>query len=214
MTANAASCEVLVVEDDREVREELAQCIAGAEGFSVAAALSSSREVSAAIQRGLPFQAAIVDLGLADASGLTVVAALRRAQPRAALLVLTILEDERSINDAIRAGADGHVRKDARPAELLESLRELQLGADPRVERLIAASTPRSAPPGGPSTLTRRELEVLALFARGHSYAEAAAALGLQLGTIQSHVKSIYERLGVSSKAEATALALRLGLID
>lgn len=221
MTENAALCEVLVVEDDREVREELAHTIAGAEDFSVTAALGSSREVFAALDRGLVFEAALIDLGLPDGSGLALLPALRRARPSASLLVLTIFDDERSVVGAIRAGADGYLLKDARPEEIVSSLRQVRSGAAPVASRAARHLLPivqrgagaSSREPGAP-TLTPRELEVLSLLARGCSYAETAAALGVQIGTIQTHVKSIYERLGVSSKAEATGLALRLGLID
>ena len=128
-------CAVLIVEDDREVRDELALAVRMAEGFSLSAAMGSMREVLEALARGLSFDAALVDLGLPDGSGLAVLPALRRAQPRAALLVLTIFDDERSVIGAIRAGADGYLLKDARASDLLESLRQVRAGAAPIAPR-------------------------------------------------------------------------------
>jgi DNA-binding NarL/FixJ family response regulator len=108
-------------------------------------------------------------------------------------------------------------------AALAASLREHGfevLGAygshEEAIAALTAAAQSASSPAAHPRNrrLSAREREVLALLARGHAYADAARALGVQLSTIQSHVRNIYRKLSVSSKAEAALAGVRLGLIS
>jgi DNA-binding CsgD family transcriptional regulator len=88
----------------------------------------------------------------------------------------------------------------------------------PAIARLIldavrSSSAPPAAEPSDPGVLTRREREVLVLLAKGATYAEVASMLGIGVGTVQGHVKRIYSKLEIGSKAEAAALAQRMGLL-
>lgn len=162
------------------------------------------------------FDLALIDIGLPDGSGLDVVRALRRRDAQAMIVVATVMGDDGSIVTAISAGANGYLLKDS-PAELfIAQLRQLHSGnpaLSPSVARRIMshfASTAYVA--GAEADLTPRETEVLSLIARGLRNAEVAAALGLTPHTVSGYVKSVYAKLGISSRAEAAQRAIRMGL--
>lgn len=162
------------------------------------------------------FDLALIDVGLPDGSGLDLVRALRRRDAQAMIVVATVMGDDGSIVTAISAGANGYLLKDS-PAELfIAQLRQLHSGnpaLSPSVARRIMshfASTAYVA--DAEADLTPREAEVLSLIARGLRNAEVAAALGLTLHTVAGYVKSVYAKLGISSRAEAAQRAIRMGL--
>lgn len=162
------------------------------------------------------FDLALIDIGLPDGSGLDLVRALRRRDVQAMIVVATVMGDDGSIVTAISAGANGYLLKDS-PAELfIAQLRQLHSGnpaLSPSVARRIMshfASTAYVA--DAEADLTPREAEVLSLIARGLRNAEVAAALGLTLHTVAGYVKSVYAKLGISSRAEAAQRAIRMGL--
>lgn len=165
---------------------------------------------------GAPFDLALIDIGLPDGSGLDVVRALRARDAQAMIVVATVMGDDGSIVTALSAGANGYLLKDS-PAELfIAQLRQLHSGnpaLSPSVARRIMshfASTAYVA--DADADLTPRETEVLSLIARGLRNAEVAAALGLTLHTVAGYVKSVYAKLGISSRAEAAQRAIRMGL--
>jgi DNA-binding NarL/FixJ family response regulator len=162
------------------------------------------------------FDLALIDIGLPDGSGLDLVRALRSRDAQAMIVVATVMGDDGSIVTAISAGANGYLLKDS-PAELfIAQLRQLHSGnpaLSPSVARRIMshfASTAYVA--GAEADLTPRETEVLSLIARGLRNAEVAAALGLTPHTVSGYVKSVYAKLGISSRAEAAQRAIRMGL--
>lgn len=162
------------------------------------------------------FDLALIDIGLPDGSGLDLVRALRRRDAQAMIVVATVMGDDGSIVTAISAGANGYLLKES-PAELfIAQLRQLHSGnpaLSPSVARRIMshfASTAYVA--GAEADLTPRETEVLSLIARGLRNAEVAAALGLTPHTVSGYVKSVYAKLGISSRAEAAQRAIRMGL--
>jgi DNA-binding NarL/FixJ family response regulator len=162
------------------------------------------------------FDLALIDIGLPDGSGLDLVPALRARDRKVMIVVATVMGDDGSIVTALSAGADGYLLKDS-PAELfVAQLRQLHSGnpaLSPSVARRIMshfASTACVA--DAEAELTPRETEVLSLIARGLRNAEVAAALGLTLHTVAGYVKSVYAKLGISSRAEAAQRAIRMGL--
>jgi DNA-binding NarL/FixJ family response regulator len=119
---------------------------------------------------------------------------------------------------AIEAGASGCLCDDASIAELDSAIQQLQNGFSPLCPRVahavldaLRSRSIRAESPG--IALTPREKEILALLGRGHAYASVAKALGIGVGTVQTHVRRLYRKLEVSSKAEAAALAVRYGLV-
>jgi DNA-binding NarL/FixJ family response regulator len=208
---------VLIVEDDPLTRSALAASFA-AVGLQVAGAFATGEEAMRACS-GVAADVAVVDLGLPGVSGVETIAALRRARPGLAVLVLTVVENPRQIIAAIEAGASGYLLKVTPMSEIVAAVGSVCDGLSPispAVARHILATvrSGRVDEAGHPSSLSEREHEVVWLLVGGHSYQDIATALGIRLGTVQTHVKSIYRKLEVSSKAEAVSVALSGGIVD
>lgn len=205
----------LIVEDIAETSRWLTGIIG--EAFP-GCSIKEARNLRQAQQciAGEDFDLALIDIGLPDGSGLDVVRALRARDAQVMIVVATIMGDDGSIVTALSAGANGYLLKDS-PAELfIAQLRQLHSGnpaLSPSVARRIMshfASTAYVA--DADADLTPRETEVLSLIARGLRNAEVAAVLGLTLHTVAGYVKSVYAKLGISSRAEAAQRAIRMGL--
>ncbi|MBL8936003.1 MAG: response regulator transcription factor [Archangium sp.] len=203
---------LLLVEDDRHLREALSAALT-TRGYEVSA-FPAAVPAMFALDAGLRVELALLDLGLPDRSGIDVVRALRRQCPEATALVFTVQDDAPTVIEALRAGARGYLLKSTRLERLVEALDEARGGGVPmsaQVARYLVAQLPAEEDGRRLDALTARERDVLRLLARGHAYAEVATALGIALGTVQMHVRNLYAKLEVSSKAEAAAVATRLG---
>lgn len=161
------------------------------------------------------FELALVDLSLGDGSGTTVIQHLKAAQPHCLAVVATIHDGDEHLFAALQAGADGYLLKD-QPSQ--QTLRQLQRIADgepplsPAVARRLMKHFQEQAAPTDTPQLTQREREVLALLARGLTLGEIARLLDLSRHTVGDHVKSLYRKLNISSRAEAALLARNIGL--
>lgn len=159
---------------------------------------------------------ALVDLNLPDGSGCGFIRKLKSACPDCICVVSTIFSDDDHLFSALHAGASGYLLKDRPSAEQLACLRQLIGGlpavSPPIVTRLMDSfHAPASATP--PTELTDREAEILGLISKGYTVSEAGVSLDISRNTVSTHVKSIYRKLKISSRAEATPEAIRLGLL-
>jgi two-component system nitrate/nitrite response regulator NarL len=127
------------------------------------------------------------------------------------VVILSGLLDDRIADEALLAGANAYVVKDVEAAELMQAIRAVVRGEifiDPKIPGHPPLRAPRTVPRFPPS-----ELKVLRSLVQGMGVVEIAAATGLSEHTVKTYLRAIYRRLGVSSRAEAVAVALRLGLI-
>lgn len=192
------------------MRDALSAALATA-GFSVVAAFPCGEQAAGALAT-LAVDAALVDLGLPGFEGAAIVARLLAVRPEVPILVLTVFERRDVILEALRAGAQGYLLKGASIDDVARALHDVMSGASPlspAIARHLVDVVRRNVARAESVVLTPRERELLALFVDGHSYESASSALGIRLGTVQSHVKSLYRKLEVSSKSEAVATALR-----
>ena len=217
---------IVIVEDVPWIRQSAEELLSSG-GFDVVGAFDSVRAALDALGAGLVTDSALVDLHLPDGSGIDVIHAFRRLCPSAVVVAFTVLDDAATIVAALRAGARGYLLKSTAPACLAPLVREALDGGAPMsapvarlvVDALAVASAPAPISPelaAEAETVTRltpREKEVLVLLAKGLSYADVARVLGVGLGTIQGYVKTVYAKLEVTSKAEAAAVAARLGMV-
>jgi len=208
---------VAIIEDERRIREGLEALINLAEGYRCAGAFRSMEDALARPWQELP-DVVLVDIGLPGMSGLEGLPVLRERYPDAALVMLTVYEDDERIFDALCAGACGYLLKRTPPAKLLESLREAKHGGAPMspevARRVISLFRTVRPPEHATYDLTPHELRLLKLLVDGHNYKSAAAELGVSFHTVAFHVQNIYEKLHVHSKSEAVATALRHRLIS
>ena len=217
---NAASptISVGIVEDQRLTREGLRALVDGSDGFSCIGAWRSMEEALAAQPAAGPPQVVLLDIGLPGMSGIEGIPRLRAKWPSAALVVLTVYEDNERVFEALCSGGNGYLLKNTTPPKLLEGVQDAVRGGapmSPGIARQVVEVFRRFRPPEKSNcNLTHHEIRLLKLLARGHSYRTAATQLGVTVNTIAFHIKSIYGKLRVHSKTEAVARALRDHLLD
>ena len=185
-----------------------------------------------------PFKLMLVDLELPDGNGLELLAELTHYP--ATKVVTTLYSDDEHLFPALQCGADGYLLKEDRFEVLVEELRKIVLGQPPLspaiARRLLthfrlSPSAEAAAPPSGMSAqaatkapvpiekpldlphLTPREIEVLTYLSKGFTIKEIANLMGIKWFTVNDHIKSIYRKLNVSSRAEAAVLASKQGLV-
>lgn len=208
---------VLHVEDMVQVRRGFASMLARDPGLSLVGSAETAAEAMTFVEGGLDFELAVVDLGLPDGSGLEVIRALRQRRPHVVSLAFTIFDDPAVILDALRAGAQGYLLKHTAPDRLVAALKEGAAGGaplTPTVARKVVESFRPKQSTTEESPLTSRELEVLEGLVRGKTYARIARDLQVSLSTVQSHVRAVYAKLEVNSKAEVTYQAIRRGMVS
>lgn len=159
---------------------------------------------------------ALIDLGLPDGSGLEVLRYLRTSMPETLCVITTVVGDDAHIVSALSAGAHGYLLKDQSAEVLSGQLVQLANGVpalSPSIARRIMEHFRTTGPTtDGDESLTEREKETLGLVARGLRNSEVAKQMGIADSTVASHIKSIYRKLGICSRAEASWHATRLGL--
>jgi DNA-binding NarL/FixJ family response regulator len=207
---------VSIVEDQKQMRNGLAALIGGTPGYIVAGSYPSMEDALVRMEWDLP-DVVLMDIKLPGISGIEGVRRLKSRFPKLQILMLTVYADNEYVFEAICAGASGYLLKDTPPPKLLESIREIHNGGapmSPEVARKVVTMFQKVVPPKNQEhQLSARELQVLKLFADGHSYKTAAVMLSISLDTIRFHIRNIYEKLHVHSKSEAVLKALRNGII-
>ncbi|HUH39633.1 MAG TPA: response regulator transcription factor [Castellaniella sp.] len=164
------------------------------------------------------FRLALIDLELGDGHGADLIAWLADQQPECIPIVATIFDDDEHLMRALKAGAQGYVLKDQSPELIslqLHGIRDGLLPLSPAIARRLIQHFQKAVPvPGSESGLSGREREVLGLLAKGLRLVDIAHALEISHHTVGDHVKSIYRKLNIGSRAEAALEARRLGLIE
>ena len=212
----------MVVEDDPVTRRLLCRAIERESSLILCSAVGTVREAREYLAQS-PIDLLLTDLGLPDGSGISVIRDCRHLRPRADILVITMSSEEEQILACIKAGAAGYVLKESVQFNILDAIVDLRAGGSP-ISPMIArkvltrmrgdVGNDVGAIEAEPALLTRREFSIQDSISRGGSYAKVAEALGLSIGTVQTHIKNIYAKLGVHSRTEAIIEAQRLGLIS
>lgn len=213
---------VLVVDDQRVVREGLATLLGLLDGVEVVGTASDGDE-AVDLAADVHPDVVLMDLRMPRCDGVEATRRIRHVDPNIKVLMLTTYADDRSVIDALRAGARGYLTKDAGAEEILAALERVcggQAVIDPAVQHhlldVIAASTTGAEPPRAeprlPDGLTRREAEVLGLIAQGLSNGEIAQQLYVSETTVKSHINHLFAKTGVRDRAQAVTYAYRHGL--
>lgn len=219
---SSSICRVMIVEDDVVTRRLLCNAIELEPSLELCAAFGNVIDAQRYLER-MPIDLLLTDLGLPDGSGLAVIHSCNQLSPLADIMVITLSSDEDQILACIEAGASGYVLKESGHINILRSILDLRSGGSPIspvIARKVLARMRRHAASGNSvqaaqdGMLTRRESAILELISRGGTYAKVAQALGLSVGTVQTHIKHIYTKLSVHSRTEAIIEAQRRGLIS
>lgn len=230
---NRAVHNVLIVEDDPAMEAEAIAAVTVFAGASVRTARTIA-EAQRWIAR-VSFDLAIIDIGLPDGSGVTLIRALMGDAPHTAdvheiptvCVARTVFDDDAHLFAALSAGAQGYLLK-GETIDVVRMRLQAAMAGEPVVSPAIARRVladfrgdtepvrqpqpPRPAVP--PAALTNRETEVLRRLAQGHTLAEVGKELTLSVNTVKTHVKSVYARLDVSSRIAAVDAARRMGILD
>ncbi len=208
------SIRVAIVEDEGSVRENLARLIDSAQGFSCVGKFSTAEDALRFLPKLLP-DVALMDINLPGLSGIECVRKLKQKLPTTQFLMLTIEEDGQRVFESLQTGATGYLVKNLPRDKILEAVADVHRGGSPissHIARLIVRSFQRSRPTPEPETdLTLRESEILSLLARGYRSKEIGDELRISATTVNTHVRNVYEKLHVRSRAEAVARFLNPG---
>jgi len=207
---------VLLVEDDPHTRDYLAEAIRHQPGLALQAACADLQSARAALLERAP-DVLLSDLALPDGDGVDLIRECKRASPQCECMVISVFGSEARVLAAIEAGATGYLLKDEPVERVGEAIRSLVLGGSPMspgiARHILNRLQPAGAPPDGQARLTERERDVLNALARGFTYGEIAGQLALSSHTVGTHIKNIYRKLEVSSRAEAVFEACQMGII-
>lgn len=206
--ADSSPLTVLIVDDHFVVRSGLAASLELEDGIKVVGEAERGEDVVPAYRQFRP-RIVLMDLQLPGLSGIAATAALRAHDPAARVLIFSTFARDDEIQAALDAGALGFLQKSASRDELLNALRSVAQGKRyllPEIARRLTAL--RLGP-----AITPREREILALIAAGRANKEIAAALDVSEDTVKRHVSHILEKLDVNDRAQATAEAIRRGIV-
>jgi len=206
---------VLIVEDVAETRLWLHDMATEAFPGCRTLLVGSVRAALAALETTEP-DVALIDIGLPDGSGIDLLRQIRRRNPATLCVITTVLGDDANIVAALSVGANGYLLKEQAPERIVRQLAQLADGIpalSPSIARRIMEHFRLTGPVDSEDlSLTTRERQVLGLISRGLRNADVARQLELSETTVASHIKAIYRKLGISSRAEATWHATRMGL--
>ena len=210
--------DVAIIEDKRPIREGLSLIINATAGFRCVGMYDSMEQgLRALALASTPADVLLLDIHLPGMLGSDGVRVLREKFPAMQVLMLTVYDEEEKIFESICNGACGYLLKKTPPAKLLEALSDAYNGGSPmspEVARKVVQLFQKIGPPEKAGhALTPSEVRLLGLLAGGYSYQGAADRLSLSINTIRDHVRSIYEKLHVHSKAEAVRKAVKSGII-
>jgi two-component system, NarL family, response regulator LiaR len=156
----------------------------------------------------------LMDLVMPVMDGTTAIRLIHQRDPRIRILALTSFQERRLVEEAVQAGAAGFLYKDCAPEDLAQAIRTIHAGRpalSPSATEALMQAVARPADPA--PELSPRELEVLALVARGSTNAEIAKALTLSLSTVGFHISNIIGKLGAGNRTEAVSIARKYHLI-
>ncbi len=186
----------------------LTDWIGRADGFQLISHYSKVESALARIPQDEP-NVVLADINLSGQSGITCVRQLKSILPGTQFLMLTVFADGDHIFDALTAGASGYLLKGTPHDELLAAIRQVHAGGSPMTSyiarKVVQWFQKQASPQPAGEPLSTREREILRLLARGFAYKEMAESLGISIGTINTHVRRIYQKLHVSSRGEAVA---------
>jgi len=199
---------VVIVEDDRGLREQLVQILESAPDLRCLGAFISGEEALPKILEKKP-DVVLMDIKLPGMSGIQCVTEIKKAAPEMQIIMVTVYEDSERIFRALKAGANGYLVKSSPPEQLISAIRDAYAGGAPMSSH-IARKVVQHFHLLGPSVqeaenLSPREREVLDLLAMGFIYKEIGSKLNIGSETVRTYVKNICLKMHVRSRLEAVA---------
>lgn len=211
---------VLLVEDEDNTRERLAQVIESHPELKLIEKDATVAEARACIEREQP-DVLLCDLGLPDGNGIDIIREIRDRGYKTETMVITVFGDEQHVVSAIEAGATGYLLKDGRADYIADSIMQMMAGVSP-ISASIARHLLKKFKAGNHDAthdesqqkLSKQEIAVLRYLAKGFNCSDIAGLLDISSHTVTTYIKRIYRKLAVHSRGEAVYEAHKLGIIN
>ena len=203
-----------IVEDHSEFRQSLEFLISTLSEYALAWSYSSVEET---FENFIETDVILLDINLPGMTGIEAIPLFKQKFPDQKIVMLTILEDDFHILEAIKNGADGYILKKSSPNKIVDAIQQVYEGGaalTPMVaKQVMAFLKPDAAKSGSPSNLTPREKEILLLITQGMTNELIADKLFISVQTVRNHLKNIYDKLQVHSRAQVVVKAFKDKLI-
>lgn len=211
---------ILIYEDNRDLREGMSFLLQATTGLDLVGAFGDCLRLETQVKELRP-DVVLMDIDLPGITGIEAAAMVKALSPATQILMLTVFDDEEKIFQAIRNGASGYLLKHTPPSEIIESIFDIYRGGSPMTanvaRKVLQFFQLQSTPVQSPIhdyNLSPRELDILRGLMKGFSYKLIADDLGISIDTVRSHIRHIYDKLQVNSKAEAILKAMRERLVE
>jgi len=198
---NANKVQVLIIEDDKTIREGFTYLINATEKFNVVSSYSNVEDALPKLQSNAP-QVILLDIELPGMSGIDAIPKIKNILPKVHILMLTVYDTEELVFKALTNGASGYLTKNSNTEKITDAIQEVMEGGAP-MSMNIAKIVIKSFHKNRNSPLTKRETEILEQIAEGKSRSKIAKELFVDLETVKSHIKNIYSKLNVHSREDA-----------
>lgn len=200
---------ILIVDDHPVVRAGLSSMLATQPGIDVVGSASSGEEALEMVRRDMP-DLLLLDLRMPGMSGIDTLLALKAMKATARVIILTSFEMDENIYRAVQAGALGYLLKDTSQSQMLEAISTVYSGKRYIPSQIAARLAERMMR----SNLTAREVEILEMLAKGLTNKQIGIGLSISDNTVRNHVNSIMEKMEVSDRTEAVAVAIQQGILQ
>ena len=215
MTNPPSPIRVLLADDHAIVRAGTRQFLERADDIEIVAEADDGEMAKRLIAKHLP-DVAVLDIQMPEATGIEVTRWVRTHHGEVGVLILTAYDDDPYIRAVLGSGANGYVLKTASPGEIIQAVRDVHVGnfaIDSDIMQTVMSQVSTGVHPQPVEKLTKREMEVLSLVAKGYTN----KAIGIQLiisdRTVQGHLAHIFNKLHANSRTEAVMRAVSLGLL-
>jgi DNA-binding NarL/FixJ family response regulator len=209
---NTTPISIIVVEDDPAVLHRFMTMFTSNPRFTLVAACSNATTARSVISASHA-DVLLTDLGLPDGNGLDLIRQCSEQHPDTHIMVISVFGDEKHVINAIEAGATGYILKDDESMEVEQAIVQLCAGGSPISPAVASHLLKRLRPEADEIKLTKAELEILRFIAKGYTAQEAADLKHISYHTVTSHIKSIYRKLHISTRAEAVHEAVKRHLL-
>lgn len=196
---------IVIIEDDTTIRESYEYLIEQYEDFKVSGAFASAEDALPQIQ-SLDPHVILLDIELLGMSGLDALPLLKKECSDTYIVILSVYDQPQMVFDALEKGASGYLTKDTDPEKVVEALYDVIHGGGPMsagIAKIVVSSFQRNMN----SPLTKRETQIIEEVAKGKTRGKIAEELFIDIETVKSHLKNIYRKLNVNSRAEAISTA-------
>jgi DNA-binding NarL/FixJ family response regulator len=199
------SIRIVIIEDDETIRNGYAFLIGANEGYKVVKTYASFDEAATTLQQDDP-EVLLLDIELPGTNGIEALPKIKKLLPNCFVIMLTVYESQKQIFDALGNGASGYLTKGTPAVKIIESIKEVREGGGPmsiNIARMVINSFVKNQD----SPLSKRETQILEHIVEGKSRSQIARELFIDLETVRSHIKNIYLKLDVNSRADAIKTA-------